>query len=497
MGQIDDFIALDSDHPFVRRTVNGSTSGRRVGSGINSSHGSTNRPWDWRSWIDSYTSGDYLNITDRSQIINPEQILAQGNWNNSADSIAEYNKALQALRNIQAQQEAAFAEYYNSPINQVQRDQVAGLNPDILGLSGSQAAQAGVGESQPYSGLPTSEELAFQKQQIRNQQVANVLSSIATVANLANAFSGLAVLPNQVKLLKNQADLTSSQSDASLLQNLSSFENLVGTEISSRLSDSISSSLSNGLSLDINEWFSDEKNFENLFESYAPSDLPAYRNAFSNVRKRMQSSLGRAYSQGKVTAENQGSFSALVADPTYSADQLIQIAQLRPYMEARRDLEKARNEYETKLSEWNTKYQDALSVRDAVDVANAKNEYDAEYYSSMDAEKMALYDSYIKQAEGIRSRMRFKIDSNLMEVYEAHPYDIKGFGAAYAYDNAGLTWYEYLGSHMVAYGLESDYSLELFDKNGTPVIQGKDGKFYPMGAPSDSPSSPLGLGSFK
>ena len=489
MGQLDDYIS--------RRGSSSGSGTRRVGSIRDGINDATDRPWSWQNWLQSYTSGDYLNITDRSQIINPEEILAQGNWTNSAASIAEYNKALQALRNIQAQQEAAYEEYYNSPINQVQRDQVAGLNPDILGLSGSQAAQAGVGESQPYSGLPTSEELAFQKQQVRNQQVANVLSSIATVANLANAFSGLAVLPNQVKLLNNQSDLTSTQADSSLLQNLSSFENLVGTEISSRLSDNISSSLSLGQSLDINEWFSNEKNFENLFESYSPADTPAYRNAFDNVRKRMQFSLGRAYAQGKVTAENQGSFSALVADPTYSADQLIQIAQLRPYMDARRDLEIARNEYETKLAEWNTKYQDALSVRDAVDVANAKNEYDAEYYSNMDAEKMALYDSYIKQAEGIRSRMRSKIDSNLMEIYEAHPYDIKGFGAAYAFDNAGLTWYEYFGSLMAAYGLESDYSLSLFDKNGTPVIQGKNGNFYPMGAPSDSPSSPLGLGSFK
>lgn len=439
-----------------------------------------------KSKLDDFVSSIYdilgssSDVTDRNDIINPEKLLEGFDWSTSTEDQAQYNRLLQLLRNYQSQQEASYQEWYNSTEQKVLRDRVAGLNTDILGVSDSQASEAGVGAGSPFEGVTSQEEINVQKQQIKNQRFANLISSIGTIANLASAFSGLSTLPLQKDLLKSQAD---SQN----LGNLASFEAMVGTEISSRLSDNIASAISLGQSLDINEWFGNESNFNNVFEAYAPSDIPAYRNAFANVRKRMQSSLGRAYEQGKVTAENQGSFSSLVADPTYSADQLIQIAQLRPYMEARKELQLARDKYEKTLNDWNTKYREALSVRSAVDAANAQSDYDAEYYRNMDAERQAAYDMLLKESQSIASKMQKAIDSNFLEIYNQNSHNMKGISAAYLFSSgASSSWGEYFASYSLAELQDvSNYNQQLYTADGTPVLQTKDGKFMSLGAPSD------------
>lgn len=442
-----------------------------------------------KSKLDDFVSSIYdilgrsSDVTDRNDIINPEKLLEGFDWSTSNEDQAQYNRLLQLLRNYQAQQEASYQEWYNSTEQKVLRDRVAGLNTDILGVSDSQASEAGVGAGSPFEGVTSQEEINVQKQQIKNQRFANLISSIGTIANLASAFSGLSTLPLQKDLLKAQAD---SQN----LGNLASFEAMAGTEISSRLSDSISSAISLGQSLDINEWFGNESNFNNVFEAYAPSDTPVYRNAFANVRKRMQSSLGRAYEQGKVTAENQGSFSSLVADPTYSADQLIQIAQLRPYMEARKELQLARDTYEKKLAEWNSKYRDALSVRSAVDAANAQSDYDAEYYRNMDAERQAAYDMLIKESQSIAAKMQKNIDNNLIEIYNHNSSNHKGIAAAYLFSGgASKSWYEYL----LSYEIMMDFRGEVGDSRVETSLTGGSPLSYPDPARAFIPPGSIGF----
>lgn len=438
---------------------------------------------DFGKSIEDLIKDTSSSVTDRNDIINPEEILEGFDWSTSTDDQALYNRLLQLLRNLQSQQEASYQEWYNSPLQQVIRDRSAGLNPDILGISGSQASESGVGQGSPFDGITSQEDLAIQRAQVRNQRFANLISSIGNIANLASFFSGLSTLPLQKNLLNAQAD---SQN----LGNLASFEAMVGTEISSRLSDNIVSAISLGQSLDINEWFGNESNFNNIFEAYAPSDTPAYRNAFANVRKRMQSSLGRAYEQGKVTAENQGSFSSLVADPTYSADQLIQIAQLRPYMEARKELQIARDTYERKFAEWNTKYRDALSVRSAVDAANAQSDYDAEYYRNMDAERHAAYDMLIKESQAIAAKMQKAIDSNLIEIYDKNPSNHKGIAAAYLFSGgASKSWYEYL----LTYEIMMDFRGELGDSVVESSLSGGSSLSYPDPARSFIPPGSVGF----
>ena len=130
---------------------------------------------DWSS-LDAFINNllndpDLYNITDRSQIINPEEILSRFKFGTSDAEVARYNKALQALRNIQAQQEAAFEEWYNSTAQQAIRDRQAGLNTDILGISG-QSTASGVSQQtvSPYDGIATAETRRYEQQSLRLQK---------------------------------------------------------------------------------------------------------------------------------------------------------------------------------------------------------------------------------------------------------------------------------------------------------------------------------------
>ena len=409
-----------------------------------------------KSWEDKINSilndPNSYNITDRSQIINPASILKDffSEFTDSAHNQSLYNQYLQSLQNLQAQQNSLYEEWYNSPVQQVIRDRSAGLNTDILGLSGSSAAQSSLPSESPISGVPSLEEQNLLNQQIGSERINRLIGlvgSLSSVANLASSFSNISIN-------KANKDYINTQTAALKLANLKDFENITGSEISSRLSDSIASALASGSSLDIAEWFSNDDNFAGILETYAPDTSSAYADSFSNVRKRMQRTLGSAYEQGRVTAENQSNFSAVLADPRYSADQLVQIAQLRPYIQAKIDMQKAQDEYDQALAEWNKEYQQGLSVEYAVDASNSKFEYDSEYLKEMDGKKQAIYDILIKEQQAIAARMRKAIDSNLLSIYEKYPNDMRGFSAAYLFDNAGKEWYEFLAAQSFATGLE-------------------------------------------
>lgn len=405
---------------------------------------------EFDNYISVLTSGDYLNITDRSQIINPEQILLAYGFPNTEAGQAAYSKALAALKSIQEQQIAAYEEWYNSPERQNIRDRAAGLNPDILGLSGSQAAESSVQSQNPIAGLPTAEDTALKREQMRSERanrIIGVVSSISSIANLATSFSSIFL--NQA-----QKGLIGSQKKAIDLQNLKDFESLSGSEIASRLSDSISTALSAGESLDVSAWFNDDSNFAGILETYSPDGSKRYSDSFSNVRKRLQKSLGAAYEQGRVTADNQSSFSAVLADPRFSTDQILQIAQIRPYMDAKLAMQKAHDEYQKALSDLKSEYMKGLKIDTAVDAANAKFEYDSEYYKEMDGKQSAIYQNYVDECNSIVSRMRSAINSNLLSIYEKHPNDIRGFSAAYLFDNASAEWSDYLIAGNAAFMFE-------------------------------------------
>lgn len=456
MSQIDDMritLPAGSDDPVSRMVNSGTSTATRRGSiGLGSSNVNNprSRERSFESYISNLTSGDYLNITDRSQIINPEQILLGFDYPNTESGQAAYSKALAALKSIQEQQIAAYEDWYNSPEQQVIRDRAAGLNPDILGLSGTQAAESSVQSQNPIAGLPTAEDTALKQEQIRSERanrIIGVVNSISSIANLATSFSN--VFLNQA-----QKGLIGSQKQSLDLQNLKEFESLTGSEIASRLSDSISNALAVGQSLDVSSWFNDDANFAGILEAYSPDGSQRFVDSFSNVRNRLQKSLGAAYEQGRVTADNQSSFSAVLADPRYSTDQILQIAQIRPYMEAKLALQRAYDKYQTELADLKSEYIKGLDVESAVDAANAKFEYDKEYLMELDGKKAAIHQNYVNECNGITANMRSSINKNLLSIYEKHPNDQRGFAAAYLFDNAANEWYEYLAAQMLATDLD-------------------------------------------
>lgn len=383
---------------------------------------------------------DYLNthsatnITSRDQIVNPVELLSQMEYGNSAKERKRYEEDLAILEELQKQQQASYDEWYNSPEQQNIRDRAAGLNTDILGLSGSETAQTPVGGADPLANVPSTGE------QFTNiaSGITSLVSGVASMASLPSAFANFKLLNSQVH--------------AQELQNLKDFESLAGGEISSRLSDSISTALDSGdAAFDIASWFADEKNFEGIFESYSPNDNHRYRSSFANVRKRMQQNLGRAYEQGKVTNENKSSFAAMAADPRYSSDFLIQVAATKPYMEAQLKAEKAIADYQAYLNEWNLKYQEGLNVDTAVDVANSRNEYDSEYYAALDAEKSARYQNLMNEVEAIGLELERAIRSNYKTLYEGNENNLTGVSVAYLYRNAPTGWKDFylVNSHLL------------------------------------------------
>lgn len=365
-------------------------------------------------------------ITSREQIINPDLIMSDFNFGNSVSERKRYEEIRNSLLEIQKQQDAAYQEWYESPEQQNIRDRAAGLNTDILGLSGSESAVTDVGSESALSQIPSN---------------ADRFSAIGSgITSLVNSVAAMASLPSSFANFK----LVNSQLQAQELQNLKDFESLAVGEISSRLSDSISSALDGGeAAFDIASWFADEKNFEGIFESYSPKDNARFRSSFANVRKRLQQNLGKAYEQGKVTNENKSSFAAMAADPRYSTDFLIQVAATKPYMEAQLKVEKAIADYQAYLNEWNLKYQQGLNVEIAVDVANQQNQYNSEYYDQLDSEKAARYQNLMNEVESIGLELEKSIRSNYKTLYEGNENNLTGVSVAYLYRNAPSGWKDY------------------------------------------------------
>lgn len=442
MGQIDDYIS--------RRGSSSGSGTRRVGSIRDGINGASDRPWSWQNWLESYTSGDYLNITDRSQIINPEEILSQGNWTNSAESIAEYNKALQALRNIQAQQEAAYEEYYNSPINQVQRDQVAGLNPDILGLSGSQSAQAGVGESQPYSGLPTSEQLLFQSEQIKQQKFQNIISALSAVTSLATAFSTIPLNIQNAKNAKKAGENLDLQNialgfsnEALDLANQNSFGASMAKDIAGLLSTAQQKHLDSDSTapFDLDAWFADDSNFSSLEAIYGSS--PRYASTLAHQRKAVLEHQKNAAISQKDFASNTFGLGEIISSPYYSPDQKLTMIQLKPFTIACAKAEQAEVSLSTTISNIKKQYADGLDVSKAIDAANTHSSYQADYFSEADGKKVAAYEQFLRDVAVPGYEMEKAINQGYLDYFNTDPSGEAGWKAAYLYGSkGGASWHE-------------------------------------------------------
>lgn len=398
---------------------------------------STLRMNQYRQGLD-FTLGQ---ITDRSQIINPTDYIDISRYTNDAAGRAAYQSDLASAQTLAKQQEAAYLDWYNSTSQQVSRDVEAGLNPALNGLNSTAGTQTDSPSGSPLDNVMSDE-------QIRAQRIQNAISFMSGITSLVGTIAKVAQLPAVFKdmdLKDAQIGLINEQKDSIKLGNIAGFESLVSNEISSRLSDAAAAAIESGESLNIAEWFANDANFENL-GSYAPSGSPFYQDSLSNVRKRMQKSLGSAYKDGAITAENQKSWSALVADPRYSSDQLVQIGCMRPLMAANAKMELARLELEEKMNSWNQKFYTAKDAVSAANAENAKNEYDNEFWTKLDGERVAAFEDFVRTCQEVSMSLDLKINSNWLEIYNQHSDNDKGLGIAYLFKSgasASLSDYFY------------------------------------------------------
>lgn len=403
-------------------------------------------------------------ITDRSQIINPTDYVDISQYTNDAAGRSLYESDLSAAQNLAKQQEAAYLDWFNSSAQQVERDLEAGLNPALNGLNSTSGTQTDSPSGSPLDNVMSDE-------QIRAQKIQNAMSVMSGITSLVGTIANVAQLPSvfkQMKLTDAQIGLVQEQADAVKLGNFANFESLVSNEIASRLSDAAASAIQSGKSLNIAEWFGNDENFVNL-DSYAPSNSFMYQDSLSNVRKRMQKSLGAAYKDGAITAENQKSWSSLVADPRYSADQLVQIGAMRPLMAANAKMELARLQLEETMNSWNQKYYTAKDALAAANAENAKNKYDNEYWTKLDGERVAAFEEYVRTCQEVSQTLDMKINSNWLEVYTQHSDNDKGLGIAYLFKSgasASLSDYFYsnnmselkkvIDNHNIILGAQAD-----------------------------------------
>lgn len=422
---------------------------RRNGSDLYFSKGGVYTPNQLRDKDRDLALEDYFNthpafgITSRDQIVNPVELLSQMPYGNSVKERKRYAEDLAKLEELQKQQQASYDEWYNSPEQQNIRDRQAGLNPDIVGLSGSETEQTPVGGADPLANVPSNSE--------------RFSSFAAGIGSLVSGVAGMASLPS----LFSTSKLVSAQAKAQELANLSTFEQMVGSEISSRLSDAITAALDSGAdSYDIADFFGDDKNFDGVFDTYAPTDSSRYRSSFANVRNRLQKNLAEAYEQGRVTSQNRSSFSALAADPRNSSDFLIQVAATKPYMEAQLKLEKAIMNYQTILNDYNAEYQKGLNVNTAIDAANAQGDYNKQYFEELDGKKAAAYENLLKEVDSIGLELEKMIRDNYRTLYKGNENNLTGVSVAYLYRNAPSGWKDYFLANSVIVTEEASKTID-------------------------------------
>lgn len=325
-------------------------------------------------------SKDIGQVTSRDQIIDPYALVNPANYRKNRVGQAQYNSDLQQAQQYAERQEAAYQEWYNSPAQQVARDRAAGLNPDLVGLSGTEAGDTQVNPNSPIAGMPTNGQVAM-------EAINTAMSVIQTALSAASLAAGI---PN----IGKQGHLLDAQLDSTNLANVTAFEQLAHKGIASKLATAHAAATAAGSAFDVAAWFADDNNFSDIIPSYAPSDNPMYQHALQRVRKGSESVLADAYSTNSATQQNQQSFAKLLANPYANPNTVIMSAFLEPLMSAVFEMEKVESEYRSSAAEFKKDAMSSIDASEAGDVwlDNQKQERDlTKYQAIMDSCRSAVY----------------------------------------------------------------------------------------------------------
>lgn len=365
-------------------------------------------------------------VTSRDQIIDPYALVNIRDYRNNAVGQAQYNADLAQAQRYAELQEASYQEWYNSPEQVAIRERAAGRNPDLVETTGSEAVDTSFNETSPFSGIPTNQEIANQTL----SSISGIVGSLSSVASLATSF-------NAIPLTNLQKELVGEQIDFQKLANIEAAEGAFGKGIMNRLSNAMSSAVAAGEAFDIDSWFSEDKNFEGLFESYGFADNVLYRDAFQRSREAKHKIAASSYDAATGTLRSQKSFAESLADPTYDPNVLIQRSFMEPVMEAEFELRKRRAEFEKQILDIKSQYAETLDVEGLAEGANA-------------AAYQQVVDKYIADCELICRRAESNIVKNWDDMYLSNKDNAIGMAASYMTMNRGHTqWYEYLASSVM------------------------------------------------
>ena len=377
--------------------------------------------------------GNVGSITSRDQIINPYDMITPDMYRNTRAGRAQYESDLASLIELQKQQNAAYEEWYESPEQQAIRDRAAGLNPDLLGLSDGEAAEAAPGEAVPGQGLPTNGEI-----------FANGVTSIASLlSSVVGGVASLAALPSTIAANVASAGVSHSLSTAQDIRNTADLSTIIGDEISALYGAALQDSLDNpDTPFDTEAWFADDANFSVLRESYG--QFPNFDAVLSSQRKQILRHKRNAAQLQKDWASDQFDFGMIYSDPYFSPSQKIMIPQTSILSRYFRDVDVARAKYEKTLYEIDEQIKKGLDVDTAIDAANAQNEY----LANIDGRKKAAQEEYMRDCEVARLKRIRQMHDELFKVFEKNPQSLEAGAAIYLV--GGMSPQQY-GNFMAAY----------------------------------------------
>ena len=328
-------------------------------------------------------------VTSRDQIIDPYSLVDPAWYRKTRAGQADYNSDLKRAQLYAERQEAAYQEWYNSPEQQAIRDRAAGLNPDLTGLSGSEASDTAQDPNSPTAGMATNGQLAL-------DSINTVMNAVQTAASVATLAAGI---PN----IGKQGQLLNAQVDAQNIANVNAFEQTAHNAIASKFATFHAAETAAGRVVDVAKYFAEDSNFDDILPSYAPSDNPMYKHALDRVRKGSESVLAQAYSTNADAAQNQQSFARLLANPYANQNTVVMAAILEPMMDAVFQMEAYEAQYRSDAAKFKS---EAMSGIDATETGEVwletqKQELRSKEFSNIiDSAKTQVYqnlkDTYLK-----------------------------------------------------------------------------------------------------
>lgn len=339
------------------------------------------------------------NITSRDQIVNPVALLSQMSYGNSAKERKRYNEDLAKLEELQKQQQASYDEWYNSPEQQAIRDREAGLNPDLVGLSGSGTEQTPVGGADPLANVPSNGDIFSQ-----------IASGASSLFSAATSLAGLPVQFKQSSLLSNQLKGQQLTNDALQLGNISAFEQIASKGISDKFATFHAAETAAGRAVDVASWFADDNNFTDILQSYAPSDDPRYQHALNRVRKGSEAIIAQSYATNNQKLTNQSNFARNLANPYTDPDTLVMSAAFEPIANAIFELEKQTADFQKMVNDTKMQYMEGL---DPTGISESFNQSQA-------------YDALLKGHQAVIEGAKRYAYENLKATYELYPNEPAG-----------------------------------------------------------------------